>query len=91
MCILDIFKIREKKTTAPAKRGKEQVLGGSGSGMIRKAVREPMEEENPDEEYQLPLLVKGDFQMNEELQRRMQNEQLRKKYGIAIVKEGSYV
>lgn len=91
MCILNIFKRREKKTTAPAKRGKELVLGGSGSGKVRKAVREPMEEENPDEEYQLPLLEKGDFQMTEELQRRRQNEQLRQKYGIAIVKEGSYV
>jgi len=50
----------------------------------------PTDKEAPDEEYKLPDLSKGDFPMTEELRIRQQDEQLSRRYGVHIKKEGCY-
>ena len=45
----------------------------------------------PDEDYPFPHLEKGEFSMTEELFRRKENEELLKRYGIALEKTGEFV
>ena len=49
------------------------------------------EDETPDEEYKLPVLSMGQFPMTDELRRRQQNEELKRRYGVRSVKEGSFL
>ena len=55
-----------------------------------KALDNPIEMEAPDEEYQLPVLLKGDFSFTAELRRRQENEMLMKRYGIVLEKTGEF-
>lgn len=45
----------------------------------------------PDDEYRLPRLSRADFVMTDELRRRQQVEQLCRKYGITVAKEGEFL
>lgn len=45
----------------------------------------------PDEEYQLPRLSIGQFSMTDDLRRRREDEQLKKKHGVLIEKEGEFI
>lgn len=47
--------------------------------------------DSPDEEYQLPELSRGQFTMTDELRRRKENEELKRKHGVVIKKEGDFV
>lgn len=94
MCLMNFLKPKGKKKAAPEKEkgtGKKTglILGGEGKG--HRWIPMPPETELPDEEYQLPTLARGNFAMTEELRRRQQEEQLKKKYGISFPKEGSFV
>ena len=48
-----------------------------------------MNADNSDDEYQLSILSKGNFQMTSELYARMESEKLKMKHGIHTIKEGS--
>ena len=98
MCLLNFLKQKAKKKAAPEKEkgtGMKAglILGGEGKG--HRWIPMPPETEIPDEEYheeyQLPALARGDFSMTEELLRRQQEEELKKKYGLSLPKEGSFV
>ena len=43
------------------------------------------------EEYDLPILTRGDFPFTAELSRRQENEMLMKKYGIILEKSGEFI
>lgn len=56
-----------------------------------KTTKEPIDNDLPDEEYELPELNIGRFKMSEELRRRQENEELLKRYGIVLEKKGSFI
>ena len=56
-----------------------------------KQTEERMNDALPDEEYPFPHLEQGEFPMTEELFRRKENEELLKRYGIVLDKEGEFV
>lgn len=100
MCLLNVLKTKAKKKTAPANEEKTGLtpgnkaglfFGGLVAGKAKKEGETTIEIDSPDEEYQLPIFSVGNFTMNEELRRRQQDEQLRKKYNISALKEGSFV
>ena len=61
----------------------------------RKASIKPQPEaaraDGTDEEYQLPILSRGDFSFTAELRRRQENEMLKKRYGVVTEKNGEFI
>lgn len=56
-----------------------------------KTKKEALDDNVPDEEYQLPELSKGNFYMTNELRRRYENELLMEMYDIKPEKQGEFV
>lgn len=85
MCLLNILKKRNKKQTTPSDEAEISSQKRFSFGSRKK------EEEEPDEEYQLPVLQPLRIPMNEDLLRRRREEALLRKYDMTPVKEGAFL